>query len=430
MVHANQLTWLALLTAVMISQAGSPEQAKLCSVKMCALNETTEISRWKCLGNYLFRPALELEEHIRFVVHPCEGLGWGNSIASLGIAAQLTSVLDGRLIFQRKSKLLWEIPEYQSIGRPLGVIAWNYAVEGKQFSQWVENLTESRLFLARYDNMKVDTGICAMDVSILSRGDCIAAALPTFGKCLQYVPDTLANMPIFYTIFQNPSPALVHHLQIIRLRLNLPLLPPDFEPRPGSWGLYTPGYYFLAFHVRIVPIGFEPMSAILNRGDSLARKLDSLSAFWPNARAHARRARSLAACRRETLLLYFATDAAATLRPVAEAELGEFGRVIFGLAEDEVGHSSPQWSPAHEMEVDTLLAETDATAAAAAAAAKEQMCTEAPDGAAACVSALHWAPAAHAARAARDAAAVERHAEMSLVEWWILANSQVGPTKL
>ncbi len=85
---------LILLVFFHSIEASRYPNSSVCAVKSC-LNETTEVERWKCVGNYLFRP----DHHSangRFVEHPCEGLGWGNSISSLSIAEMFRFGRSGR----------------------------------------------------------------------------------------------------------------------------------------------------------------------------------------------------------------------------------------------------------------------------------------------------------------------------------------------
>lgn len=90
-------------------------------------------------------------------------------------------------------------------------------------------------------------------------------------------------------------------------------------------------------------MGFEPLSAELNSDRNLEWRLSVLDAFWHNGKKIARQARDIAQCRGQKLLIYFATDNARDLRPEAITNFGQYGQVIFGLKESEVGHVSPQW---------------------------------------------------------------------------------------
>lgn len=82
-----------------------------------------------------------------------------------------------------------------------------------------------------------------------------------------------------------------------------------------------------------------------------------LKAYWKQATRIATQAKEISTCRffqwfdvsvieqlsyicfrKEKLLIYFATDDVRGLRPEAIRHLSSFGRVVFGLTEDEVGH--------------------------------------------------------------------------------------------
>jgi hypothetical protein len=98
-------------------------------------------------------------------------------------------------------------------------------------------------------------------------------------------------------------------------------------------------------HFRRVPLGFEPLSVELNEERNRQWRLDILRAFWDHVTKSARQAKKIAKCRGQQLLIYFATDNIRDLRPEATSRLSKFGRVVFGLADNEVGHISPQWMP-------------------------------------------------------------------------------------
>lgn len=90
--------------------------------------------------------------------------------------------------------------------------------------------------------------------------DCLAAAMPNYHKCIMsvdYPEQELLYVHAFIGLHWNPSPALARSIRKIRARLSLPELGPGTEPRPGAWGLRTPGYYILVLHFRGMPGGFE-----------------------------------------------------------------------------------------------------------------------------------------------------------------------------
>ena len=54
------------------------------------------------------------------------------------------------------------------------------------------------------------------------------------------------------------------------------------------------------------------------------------------------------------MLIYFASDDI-RLRRIAQIKLREFGRVVWGLKDDEVGHMIPSWGPDENMkEIDKI----------------------------------------------------------------------------
>jgi hypothetical protein len=176
----------------------------------------------------------------------------------------------------------------------------------------------------------------------------------------------------------------------------------------------------------MIPLGFEPLSVMLNEADQLKNKLRDLDEFWKAAKRLAGEAKQIAACRNETLLIYFASDDAENLRPQAEAELGGYGRVVFGLAADEVGHMSPQWSGTSEKEVDERKAKV-MDSKRAVAAASESACSAEDAGEGKCEAPPPPADLAHRVNVvspARGGDATRKHRDMALVEWWILANAQ------
>ena len=297
----------------------------------------------------------------------------------------------------------------------------------ESYNEWVEKLKVSNSLAGTFNNSVVDSGICGMDQKMIKRGQCLTEVLTTFGKCIDHIQDTSVNMPIYYHVFKKPTKLMIDQLKRVRKHLSLPELESGLEPNPGAWGLYTPGYYLFALHFRMIPLGFEPLSVMLNEADQLKHKLKDLGEFWKTAKRLANEAKHIAACRNETLLIYFATDDAENLRPQATEQLGQYGRVVFGLDADEVGHMSPQWGGSSEKEVDDKKAAV-LEKKKAAAAAKESTCSADDAGAGKC-EAPPPPPAdlehkVHVVSPARGVHATRKHRDMALVEWWILANAQ------
>jgi hypothetical protein len=172
---------------------------------------------------------------------------------------------------------------------------------------------------------------------------------PKFGKCLQqnggnHFDNNMLSIPFFHNLFSSPTKELVSKLKDIRTRLRLPSID-NIEKIPGSLGLFTPGYYIFAMHFRKVPLGFEPMSVELNKDNNKKWRDEILEAFWFQVDKFAKEAKDIAKCRNEKLLIYFATDDVVNLRPKAVRLLSKYGKVVFGLDDDEVGHVRPSWNP-------------------------------------------------------------------------------------
>ena len=152
------------------------------------------------------------------------------------------------------------------------------------------------------------------------------------------------NIPFFYYLFRRPGPFIERALDKIRTRLALP-------PGDAHSGLRSEGFYILALHFRRIPVGFEPLALDLNSGRQLEMRLTALRGFWEYAKKAARQAKALAACRKQELIIYFASDDI-ELRPTAREMLSPIGRVVFGLQDDEVGHVSTQWVDRHFSELE------------------------------------------------------------------------------
>lgn len=242
--------------------------------------------------------------------------------------------------------------------------------------------------LLKYETSRVDGLLGEWYLS-----ECLRAALPRFFECVQNVP-LLKPVPFFAYVFNRPSPFLVDSLRKIRLRNGL--RPEDDSTTPGLTGLRSNGYYVLALHFRAMPIGFEPMATVIK---SRAAELES---YWQRAESYAEKAASIAACRKLELLLYFATDDAANLRPHATARLARFGKVVFGLEEHEVGHIKANWGQRDL--VDAVKAFEDPSFAQDLGRS---------------VNKGHL----KVVRPLVSETEVEHGANMALVEWWILAQS-------
>jgi hypothetical protein len=364
------------------SASKGTKKFKTCPVKRCGVNQTSEIASWECLGRHLFRPTDDPMSEM-FVEHDCGGVGWGNSIRALYNAFAIAAVLDRRIIVRYSPG---DNPMWKLWDPPYDLDQWNYGVDvlreeqfnipahmrGKswdfgsrqykdmwdfekygrspgRFGKWVKNLKKSKELQTEYSQTVLNTAICGGEPEFFTDGACITKTFPLYEKCLKeqprmHLPDAVMLVPFFHSVFSKPSALMAHELSVIRNRLDLPQLDPGYEPVPGAWGLQTPGYYIFALHFRRVPLGFEPLSAELSKDNNLEWRLSILKAFWKQAVTNAKQAKKIAKCRNETLLIYFATDDIQHLRPEAKKYLGSYGRVVFGLADREVGHISAQWT--------------------------------------------------------------------------------------
>jgi hypothetical protein len=295
-------------------------------------------------------------------------------------------------------------------------VLWDFERYGRTrelYSRWVSDLSMSKNSREFYNDTALFVTIAGgsgMDM-LITTGNCLSESMPMFGKCVTRFRGTLLNMPIYYHLFKKPTAKLQRYISEIRTRLSLPDLDIGIEPFPGAWGLYTPGYYILALHFRRVPLGFEPDAAVKNEPQHLVVRQRQLDDFWQRAQSAAHHAREISDCRGEQLLIYFASDDVG-LRPAAEERLRRHGRVVSGLAAEDVGHSSaPLWRPAPPPPAPEPSCAADAALCAGAASGGE---TGADDRAG-------WEATE---RERRAAAQRERAADLSKVEWWVLANAQ------
>lgn len=335
----------------------------------CFKDARTEYERWDCFGKHVYR-STDDPSNAGFMEHDCGGVGWGNSIRAFYNVFGMAALLNRRVLVRFDTMFkLWEPPyglpewnngiansnhlESSSVFKTAHKI-WDYEKYGREdqvsrFDNWLGLLSRGDEE-SWYDKVHViGTGVCAGVQSMIVKGDCASSVLTNYGKCASdqnwnnRLSEEQLLVPFFTMTFSKPSQLMVTSLAEIRRRLSLPQLPAGFEPNPGAFGLYTPGYYMLAFHFRRVPLGFEPLSKELNSDSNLPRKVEMLSAYWYHAKKFAKQAAKIARCRNETLIIYFATDDIHNLRPEAKKKLSGYGKVVFGLLESEVGHVSPMW---------------------------------------------------------------------------------------
>lgn len=397
---------MIILNTILFTLLFENAAAKLlfCPAAVACANETlNELEKWECFGRCLFSSDQKLSIHSKYVQHDCNGVGWGNSIRGLISSASVAAVLGRRLImfypvFNRmflppNNKLsTWDLSLSMEVsGR------FDYEKYGRNFANWTKNISIGvKSSDVTYENKKVISGgICAGISAFVTEGNCVSKALPLYGKCVKNMLQNVAGIPFFYLLFTRPSPLMVESITLIRNRLSLPLLAKGLEPSPGAWALRTPGYYILALHYRNVPIGFEPSAFEVQKhyqGRMKAYRSGLFQGYWVVAERAAQKALQLAKCRGQKLLIYFASDDALKLRQVVEQKLSAYGRVIFGLKIEEVGHMVPNnWS---QKDLDRL---------------EDMKRSSKVDG--------------EIVHVEKSAKALEVHGNMAMAEWWILANS-------
>ena len=255
-----------------------------------------------------------------------------------------------------------EIFSYAKHGKPAYLVDWVKNITEYANSSASTRLSQEDIDEFVYSATVLRTGMCGGDKNMITKTKCLATTMPDFVSCAEgkkkdvhgrsspssVMPGNALPAPFMYMIAQRPSLLLRERLLQIRKKLELPPLPAHTEPEPGQWGLRTPGYFILGLHIRNHPIGFERLAIDLNQGRSYENKKGHVQAYFNKAQEIARRAAEIAKCRNETLLIYFATDDAPNLRPIATEKLSAHGRVVFGLDASEVGHMSSGWNDVDE----------------------------------------------------------------------------------
>jgi len=432
-----------------------PKPIRFCPARQCG-KLATEKERWDCVNyEHLFAPVKGDVKEEYFVEHDCGGVGWGNSIRGLFNAASLAATTGRRLIVTHPAFNRMFLPPHDDVtawdfGLGKGKAShpyelrqhWDFEAHGRspdRFKNWAAQIHKSPSNTS-YTKTVLVAGVCGGEREIFTTGGCLSKAMPDFVGCAaapysdRYLHDIVLPVPFFTTLFKRPAPFMAEVLSRIRNKLELPALAPGLESSPGAWGLRTPGYYIFALHFRRIPLGFEPLAIDLNLEVNLQFRTRVLQGFWDFAERYSKQAQSIAACRGEKLLIYFATDAPEGLRPEAESRLSRYGRVIFGLSEEEVGHMSPQWQ---QKDKDMLVKEIKKLATEStqhttvveggddAAGANQAVDM---DGTAVSKSAvekrtIRKSPVMPISHVDRSDEAAEMHGNMAMVEWWILAHA-------
>lgn len=238
---------------------------RVCAVKSCGKNQTSELDSWECFARRIFEPTDDPGNEI-FVEHDCLGVGWGNSIRGLHNSMAIAAVLNRRLIIRFKAMSQLWLPPFDLKSWDFGLDAalaqqgkslyesketWDFEAYGRspnRWATWVKSLKTSRERVTQYHRPLLTAGVCGGEREVVSTGKCITKALPLFGRCVvgdsgrEYLPDHLLLVPFFYSVFAKPSPLLIKKLKIVRDRVSLPNPPPGFEPTEGLWGLQVSMY--------------------------------------------------------------------------------------------------------------------------------------------------------------------------------------------
>ena len=346
-----------------------------CPALACTKNNSlNEVELWDCVANKVFEPIHDPRAG-RYLEIDCGFTGWGNTIRGLISAVSLSVYLGRRLLikyepFMRsfyppyKRMMEWDyglrrklqIRDLHSIG-PDFITKFTFGEHArtkKNVQEWESDLQQADKVIQTYHDYTIlQSGSCSPELSLILYGACTRKALPYYTKCFPKLLYNVAGIPFFYMLFKRPTALLVKNLSKIRQRLSLPQVNASMHGQPnplssGLLGLRTPGYYIFALHIRGIPKGFEPLSFdIHNDHDSRRTRRKILRNFWLYAEQNAKHARSLASCRQnQNLLIYVATDDISTYRPMATKLLSQYGRVVWGLEADEVGHMTAQWTAA------------------------------------------------------------------------------------
>ena len=453
---------LAILGLIFAKKSKKTDGAKrsskvtvnFCPSLQCAEEFNTEQERWDCIGKQLFEPIPEGKSVLDYyyIEHDCGGVGWGNSVRGLFNAASMAALTGRRLIVTHAPFNRLFLSPYGEESQPwdfgLSKVrpnkfdrgSWDYEAFGRskeKFISWAAQIRDKPETLNMPDRVML-AAVCGGDRSIMVEGECLSKSMPSFVGCARashspttYLPDNVLSAPFFYMMFKRPAPRLVELLNMVRQRLELPQLTREQEPIPGSRGLYTPGYYLFALHVRHIPVGFEPLAIDLNHPKNLKNRLSLQEGYWKIAVANAKKAARIAKCRKEKLLIYFATDDALNMRRIAQEKLGHIGKLVFGLTTEEVGHMSPQWTQNDErvleriMKTGTLSGEksyADETHHRTQDTAANEVIQRTADMTFA-ERRKHHGEEWNLAESKRHQDAVNLHGDMAMVEWFILGHA-------
>jgi hypothetical protein len=325
--------------------------ATFCPTLDICMKEQNEVLRYDCINSHLFHHIHNNNDpiHQKYIAYDCGGVGWGNSIRAYYTGVSLALTLGRRLILHYPAFNRNFLPPNETVSQwafdseyhlfSAETETFNYAEHGQEpgsYAKWSNGIRTNDTS-SLYEKKILSTGLCGGDSGFLKTGGCLDKLLPIFTHC-SHEDQVSMNIPFFYYLMRRPGPFIINTLQSIRIRIGLPPAGPDDH----HIGLRSEGYYILALHFRRIPIGFEPLALELNQGRQLEFRMAALEGFWDHAQKAANRAIDIAACRKQELLIYFASDDV-DLRSEAVSKLSSISRVVFCLHHDKIGHVSPGW---------------------------------------------------------------------------------------
>jgi len=383
-----------------------------CDIHEFCKDKSTDVARIFCISSVVYQNAPSGTKSLdRGVIVYENSQGWGNCVNGLYTLLPFAAMLGRRVVIN--------IPYYRACFLPVqGSANWSpvsnnnerdsdvlhkdieFALHGSGHTRlegvkaWADRVSLGDL---KYSAHNLHTYVNGPQLQVNS---CIQKALPGNASCLE----DRARAAVLPAVVHRPSPQLCKALSAIRKRLKLPELSPGTEPRPGAFGLRSPGIYLLALHFRGYPQGFEGI------GDdpSVRTSQRDFGPFMDAAEIVAGAAAKVAACREQKLMIYFATDHARALRKTVEGRLMKYGRVVFGLREHEVGHVNPVYSAESLKEI----------------ARKREKCEE-EEGPRQGGRELSFDSCHFMAKPSRSEEERSLHQIMGMAEWWILAQSHL-----
>jgi len=252
-----------LLTYVCSAQTMSNESA--CDIHEFCKDTSSNIEQIQCVSSTVYRNVPVGTKSVdRGLIIYENSQGWGNCVNGLYTVFPFAAMLGRRVVIN--------IPYYRACFLPVdGSVSWalipnqmekdydmlhkdiEFALHGSGHTKpegakaWADRIRSGNL---TYSAHNLHTYVNGPQLQVNS---CLQEALPGNAACLE----ERARGAVLPAVVHRPSPQLCKALSSIRKRLKLPELPPGSEPRPGAFGLRSPGFYLLALHFRGYPQGFE-----------------------------------------------------------------------------------------------------------------------------------------------------------------------------